>query len=151
MMPDAKPQQALKPEQEANQGQSTLLRYMHSFFKIHGQPGEACSVVMVTCPSQEVAKNLAKTVVTARLAACVNLISGVTSIYEWEDSLCEETEVLLLIKTQDHLLEALCDRVQKHHPHEVPEFIVLPLLAASEPYWHWLKTMTSLPLDSNGA
>ncbi|VDN07909.1 unnamed protein product [Thelazia callipaeda] len=85
------------------------------------------SVVYVTVPNQSVAKQIAKEVVKGKLAACVNIVPTVTSIYEWENKLQEDTESLLIIKTKSAVLNALKTKVLSIHPYKVPEFIALPV------------------------
>jgi periplasmic divalent cation tolerance protein len=106
------------------------------------QAENACCVVLVTCPTHDVAREISRAVVAAKHAACVNLIPGVTSIYEWEGRLCEEAEVLLLMKTQAANLDGLYQQLKSLHPYTVPEFIVLPVSAGSEPYLDWLRRAT---------
>ena len=98
--------------------------------------------VLCTTPNQEVASNLANTIVQERLAACVNIISGITSVYHWNDSLCHDQEVLLVIKTTSQVFPSLRQRVLSLHPYEVPELIALPVTAGSRPYLTWIQNNT---------
>ena len=102
-------------------------------------------VVFVTAPSSEVAANLAKTLVTEKLVACVNSLPGLRSIYMWEDKVCDEEEVLCVLKTRRELFPALRDRVTALHPFQVPEIIALPLVDGSAPYLAWLRDETRAP------
>jgi periplasmic divalent cation tolerance protein len=120
--------------------QSHLVRFVSPL--LDDQPSDACCVVLVTCPSSETARSISRALVTARLAACVNVVSGVTSIYEWDGAVCEEAEVLLLVKTQMRHIERLYQQLKTIHPYTVPEFIVLPWSAGSEPYINWLRRAT---------
>ena len=109
------------------------------------QPGDFV-VVFVTAPSTEVAANLAKTLVTEKLVACVNILPGLRSIYVWEGKVCDEVEVLCVLKTRRALFAAVRERVAALHPYHVPEIIALPLVEGSEPYLIWLRDETREPL-----
>lgn len=103
-----------------------------------GGEAETVRLVLCTAPNLEVARGLGRTLVEERLAACVNLVPQLTSIYRWQDAICEEPEVLLVIKTQVSRLEALQARVLALHPYEVPEVLVVPVEGGSAPYVAWL-------------
>ena len=100
-------------------------------------------VVLVTCPNQEVGEKIARAVVEDRLAACVNVVPGLASIYRWERKVCREAESLLLIKTRRTKFSALCRRVKALHPYSVPEVIALPVVAGSGPYVSWIRNSTA--------
>ena len=87
-------------------------------------------VLLCTAPSLAIAEVLAKSAIEARLAACVNLIDGVRSIYRWEGAVCNEPEVQLLFKTTRERAEALRDLIAREHPYQVPELLALPVDAA---------------------
>ncbi len=96
-------------------------------------------LVMTACPDQDIARSIAKQLVLERLAACVNIIPGVQSIYRWFDAIEETREVILLIKsTADNyaLLEAAILRL---HPYQVPEVLAVPIAQASSAYVTWLS------------
>jgi len=97
------------------------------------------SVVYVTVPSVEVGKKIAREVVQGKLAACVNIVPQITSIYEWEGKLEEESEAMLIIKTKTEHLDGLKESVLRSHPYDVPEFISLPIEHGSEPYLKWIE------------
>uniref|UniRef100_A0A914CYP5 G-protein coupled receptors family 1 profile domain-containing protein n=2 Tax=Acrobeloides nanus TaxID=290746 RepID=A0A914CYP5_9BILA len=107
--------------------------------QIGGRIASIFSVVYVTVPSIEVGKKIAHEVVKSRLAACVNIVPGVTSIYEWKGKLEEDNELLLIIKTKSDQLENLKSSIVKIHPYEVPEFISLPIETGSDPYLKWIE------------
>jgi periplasmic divalent cation tolerance protein len=92
-----------------------------------------------TCPNPEVAHSLARTLVDARLAACVNIIAGMSSIYRWEGAICEDTEALLLIKTSDDAYPLLEAAVKAQHPYELPELIAVPVVTGFAAYLTWLS------------
>jgi periplasmic divalent cation tolerance protein len=97
-------------------------------------------ICLVTAPSQEVGAALAKSLVDQRLAACVNILPAVQSIYRWQDQITIDEEVLLLIKTEKDLTERLKQAVVAAHPYEVPEFVVLSATDVSTPYAEWIKS-----------
>jgi len=99
-------------------------------------------VILVTCPSQEVGERIGNALVQERLAACVNVIPGLTSIYRWEGKICRDAETLLLIKTRRMRLPALIRRVKGLHPYSVPEVIALPLVGGSASYLSWVRDST---------
>jgi periplasmic divalent cation tolerance protein len=96
------------------------------------------SVVLVTMPSMERAATLARTLVQEQLIACANLIPQVRSIYEWKGEVCDEAEVLLVLKSRPEAFERLRARVKALHPYEVPEVIELPVTAGDPPYLDWV-------------
>jgi periplasmic divalent cation tolerance protein len=95
-------------------------------------------VVLVTAPGAEAGSELARAVVGERLAACVNVVPGVRSIYRWQGAVQEEGEVLLVMKTTSERLEALTERVLALHPYDVPEVLALPAAGGSAAYRAWL-------------
>jgi periplasmic divalent cation tolerance protein len=100
-------------------------------------------VVLVTCPNRKVGEELGHTLVDERLAACVNIVPGVTSIYRWQGKICKNAEILLVIKTRRTRLPALIRRVRRLHPYTVPEIIALPLVGGSAPYLSWVRESTA--------
>ncbi|XP_008261007.1 protein CutA isoform X2 [Oryctolagus cuniculus] len=113
-------------------------------------PGSV-SAAFVTCPNEKVAKEIARAVVEKRLAACVNLIPQITSIYEWKGKIEEDSEVLMMIKTQSSLVPALTDFVRSVHPYEVAEVIALPVEQGNSPYLQWVRQVTERGPDSSTA
>lgn len=95
-------------------------------------------VVLSTCPDEDSAATLARTLVSENLAACVNRVPGVRSTYRWQGDLKDEAEVLLVIKTSGERLVTLTARIEQLHPYEVPEIIALEIEAGSERYLDWL-------------
>ena len=98
--------------------------------------------VLTTAPSAEVGGLIARTLIEERLAACVNVIPGVRSIYRWEDDIQDDPEVVLIIKTQADRCEALAARIEALHPYDVPEVLVLPAVGGSVPYLRWIEMET---------
>lgn len=95
-------------------------------------------VVLMTAGSQQEAELVAQALVTEMLAACVNVIPGVTSIYKWEGKVQRDQEWLLVAKSRRDVLDALVRRVQALHSYDVPEIIALPLAGGSEAYLRWI-------------
>ncbi len=95
-------------------------------------------VVLMTAGSQEEAERIAQALVAEMLAACVNVVPGVTSIYRWEGKVQRDQEWLLVAKSRRDALDRLIERVQALHSYDVPEIIALPLAGGSEPYLRWL-------------
>ncbi len=96
-------------------------------------------IVLVTCGSEEEGVKIAHSLVEERLAACVNLISPVRSIYRWEGKIWDEKEWLLIIKTQKDRFEELEKRVKFLHSYSVPEIIGLPIVEGSSAYLNWIR------------
>ena len=96
------------------------------------------SVAFVTTPDETIAKKLARGIIQEKLAACVNIIPKVTSIYEWEGALNEDSEVLLMIKTSTSKINELTEYVRKNHPYTVAEVISLPIENGNPPYLDWV-------------
>ncbi len=98
-----------------------------------------CLVVLVTAPPRH-AKRLAKLLITKRLAACVNIVPAVESVFWWEGKVDRAREVLLLIKTTAARFESLRRAIVRHHPYDVPEILALPILKAHQPYTRWISS-----------
>src|SRR5687768_17404561 len=96
-------------------------------------------VVYVTAGSAEEADRLAQSLVGERLAACVNRIKSIQSVYRWEGEVEQSDEELLIIKTRVELFPALETRVRELHSYSVPEIIALPVVAGSPGYLDWLR------------
>jgi len=104
--------------------------------------GSQFIVVLITCGSEEEASKIGRSLVEDRLAACVNIVSPIRSIYRWKGKVCDEKEWLLLIKTQKQRFEALEKKVKSLHSYSVPEIVALPILQGSSTYLEWLTEMT---------
>lgn len=97
-------------------------------------------VVLVTCPTKTSARRIAKRLLGERLAACVNVISGVESLFRWQGQVEQAREWLLLIKTAAPRVKRLTQAVLAAHPYEVPEIIALPITSGHPPYLRWIHT-----------
>ena len=95
-------------------------------------------VVLMTAGSREEAEKIADTLVKEMLAACVNLLPGVTSVYRWEGQVQRDQEWLLIAKSTREALDDLVRRVQALHSYDLPEIIALPVVGGSEAYLRWV-------------
>ena len=97
-------------------------------------------IVFVTCESREQAETIAQTVVTEKLAACVNVLPGIRSCYVWEGKLNWSDEILLMIKTTRARFDQLQDRIKALHSYSVPEIVGVTIDAASALYAEWIES-----------
>lgn len=95
-------------------------------------------LVLCTCPDEPCAGRIARALVDERLAACVNIIPGITSVYRWKDGVESDREVLLLAKSDTRRYPGLEARVRALHPYEVPEIIATTLSAGLPAYLAWI-------------
>jgi periplasmic divalent cation tolerance protein len=102
-------------------------------------------VVFSTCGSAEEAAAVARALVDARLAACVNIVPGIRSIYRWKGAIEEAGELLLVIKTRRDLVARLTAELRKVHSYEVPEAIALPVVDGLPEYLDWIDGETTPP------
>lgn len=96
-------------------------------------------LVLTTCPTEQVAKKIAEQLVKEKLAACVNIIPNITSIYSWENELQCETEIQLVIKTTSEKFTRLNDRINELHPYDVVEVIALNIQQGDNHYINWIR------------
>lgn len=96
-------------------------------------------LVMTTFGDTETAQSVARELVARGLVACVNLLPGATSIYHWQGKLCEEREVVAILKTTREGFPALESALAEFHPYDVPEIIALPITAGSERYLAFVR------------
>lgn len=99
-------------------------------------------LVLVTTGSESEATKISRVLVEKELAACVNIIPGVRSIFRWEGKISEEQEFLLLAKTIRQAFDQLVSVVQANHSYSVPEVIAVPIQCGSQEYLTWVKAMT---------
>jgi len=105
--------------------------------------GPEVLVVFCTCPDGETATEIAEVLVAERLAACVNRLPRLTSVYLWQGKVARDTESLLLIKTTRARFEALRWRLSELHPYELPEIIAIPVTLGLPAYLEWVSTCTA--------
>jgi periplasmic divalent cation tolerance protein len=99
-------------------------------------------IVLITTGSLEEGRRIARLLVDERLAACVNVVSPIQSVYHWEGKVQEDQEVLLIAKTAGALLEQLAARVKQLHSYDLPEIIALPIIAGANDYLRWIDEET---------
>lgn len=100
-------------------------------------------IVLITTPSKEVGEKIANALLEKKLAACVNMMAPIFSLYTWEEEIHRDDEVLLIVKSRADLFESdLIPVVQAVHPYDVPEIIALPILMGSANYLAWIDDVT---------
>ena len=111
--------------------------------KLELNDGGECLVTLITCPTEQSAKQLASELVGQESAACVNMIGGVRSIYRWQGEICDDQEFLLVVKTRESKRSKVAEIVSEHHPYDEPELLFLPIHSGSKSYLQWLVNQTS--------
>lgn len=106
-------------------------------------------VVYCTCPSPELAERIAEVLVDEGLAACVNILPGITSVYRWQGSIQRDHELLLIIKTRSDAYPTLEARIRQLHSYAVPEIIALPIVQGHRHYLEWIDSSLGSPLASS--
>lgn len=99
-------------------------------------------MVLVTTSTQEEAERIGRLLVEAKLAACANVVSGVRSIFRWDNNISVEQESLMIIKTTRNRFAELESMVRQQHSYSVPEIVALPVVAGSESYLNWVRSET---------
>ena len=105
--------------------------------------GSGVVLVYATVAGADAAKAVARSLVAERLAACVNIIAGMTAIYEWEGVVHEDGEVVAIIKTQQSRVEAVIAAVKAAHPYANPALLAVDVLAGVPDYVAWVKAQTA--------
>jgi periplasmic divalent cation tolerance protein len=100
-------------------------------------------IVFVTAPNNDEAERIASSLVSERLAACVNIVGGIESIYRWEGEVTRDRETLLIIKTVDERYAELEGRVKELHTYTTPEVIAYKIERGSDAYLKWLRESTT--------
>ncbi len=95
-------------------------------------------VVLCTCPNKIIAEKIAQNLVGEKLAACVNILPDITSIYSWQGKIERNSEVQLFIKTKSVLFDQLCTSINAIHPYETVEIIALNIQQGDEHYLNWI-------------
>ncbi|MBD3253986.1 MAG: divalent cation tolerance protein CutA [Candidatus Lokiarchaeota archaeon] len=98
---------------------------------------------LVTVPSIEEGKKIAKHLVNGKFAACVNIVKDIVSVYTWENKIHEDNEHLLLIKTTEDNSEKIIKQITKIHSYDTPECIGFEISKASEKYLNWIKDVVT--------
>lgn len=100
-------------------------------------------VIYCTVPNDFNANLIASTLVDENLAACVNIVPSITSIYKWEGSVQTDSELLLIIKTQQSKFDDVEKRIKELHENSIPEIIALPIIKGNHEYQNWIVKETS--------
>ncbi len=99
-------------------------------------------IVYVTAPTEEEARKIARALIDNKLAACVNIVREMRSIYRWQGKIEDEAEVLMIVKTRRGHFRRLKETVKQLHSYSVPEIIAIPVVEGSEDYLEWLREET---------
>lgn len=105
---------------------------------------ESIRIILATFPDRDAARQIGTVLVESQLAACVNLIPGVESLFRWQGKVQSESEVIGIIKTTKESLECLESRFCELHPYEVPEFLVLEPSSGLDGYLDWVRESCAL-------
>lgn len=96
-------------------------------------------LVFCTSPDEQTANSIAAQLIEAKLAACVSLLPGITSVYHWQGKIARDTEVQMLIKSKSELFEQLCQRIRSIHPYDTPEIIATDIVKGDNRYLTWIN------------
>jgi periplasmic divalent cation tolerance protein len=102
-------------------------------------------LILSTAGSEELASRIGKALVEENLAACVNIVPGIRSVYRWQGRICEDAEFLMLIKSSANIFEQVRRKIREIHTYQVPEIIALPLGNADGDYLSWLRGQLRVP------
>ena len=105
--------------------------------------GEERILALITCPNTETSDALASAFLEQELAACVNIVPGISSVYRWEGQICRDSEHLLIVKTLVTHRQELLTLLKSIHPYEEPELLFLPVHSGSESYLTWFTKQIS--------
>jgi len=100
-------------------------------------------IALTTCPNNDIATQLAQAVVEKQLAACVNIVPGIQSVYQWQGKIENDSEFLLMMKTNRDKIESLQTYILEQHPYEITEFITLNIESGSAAYLDWINSSLS--------
>lgn len=103
-------------------------------------------LVFTTLPSRDAAMSLAQSIVERRLAACVNILAGCTSVYRWKGAIEEASEIPVLMKTRAARYPDLEAAIRDLHPYELPEIIAVPAVRGLPDYLEWVAEETAIPI-----
>ncbi|KXS14608.1 hypothetical protein M427DRAFT_57512 [Gonapodya prolifera JEL478] len=110
---------------------------------VSAQEGSHPVILYVTVPDIKVAKSLSTSLLDRHLIACSNIIPSVTSIYRWEGKVTEDSELLMILKSQSHLVDEIANHVRENHPYEVPEVISTRIENGNPAYIKWILDNTA--------
>lgn len=96
-------------------------------------------VILITAQDKKEAEKIAKSLIAAKLAACVNIISGVKSLFRWQGKVEQAKEVLLIVKSRKEKFAKIAKLVKANHSYDVPEIIALPIASGFKPYLDWIN------------
>ena len=105
----------------------------------HAMTDVRALTALCTCPDRDTARTLARAAVSAGLAACVNIVEGVVSVYAWQGEINEDAELLLVAKTTESAYPELERLWQGQHPYELPEIIAVPISTGLDAYLAWIR------------
>ncbi len=97
-------------------------------------------IILCTCPDKDTAENIAHLLVENNLAACVNIVPSITSVYRWQGQIERAEELLLLIKARQEVYPLLESTIKKHHPYQAPEIIAVSIECGLPDYLHWIDS-----------
>ncbi len=100
-------------------------------------------IILCSCPDQKTAGHIAEHMIKHRLAACVNIVPGITSVYQWQGKLESAQEHLLIIKSHSDKYQAIETKIKQIHPYELPEIIAVPIEHGLPEYLQWIDTCLS--------
>jgi len=102
-------------------------------------------LVYSTFPSAEAAETVGRELVERGLAACVNILPGMTSIYRWEGALARDAEAVMIVKTRAVVADAVVEAVKSRHSYTNPALLIVPIIGGSDAYLRWLSEETAGP------
>lgn len=105
----------------------------------------AAAIVYSTCPDAQTARDIGRALVVAKLAACVNILPGMTSIYQWDGEVSTDDEVVMIIKTRKALVEKVIAEASAQHPYDTPAFLALDVVVGAPAYLSWIMSETLAP------
>jgi len=105
-------------------------------------PTDDYIMVLTTCNSSETSSLIAEALISNKIAACVNIIKGVESVYQWQGKIEHDKEILLIIKTRESLFSQVEQSIQELHSYELPEIIAVPIMTGEKNYLNWIQSAT---------
>lgn len=107
---------------------------------------DAHCIVLCTVPDAATGETLARALVETRLAACVNILTGLTSVYRWQGQVQQDNELLLIAKTRRTCFTEICTTLRELHPYELPEIIAVPIIDGLPTYLNWIDQNLEHPI-----